>query len=132
MPTTTPTGPSAIRLPPVPPRQAARFTLDGSEELEWHLQQTCEAVAAGVEQIVPGRKLEALILGGGYGRGEGGVLKADAGDRPYNDLEFYVCLAGNRLWNQRRYHAALHALAGRLSPSAGLEVEFKRTSLAHL
>jgi hypothetical protein len=129
---TTPTGPSATWVPPAPPRQAVRFTLDGSDELEWHLQQTCEAVVAGVEQMVPARKLEALILGGGYGRGEGGVLKADAGDRPYNDLEFYVCLAGIRLWNQRRYHAALHALAGRLSSSARLEVEFKITSLAHL
>jgi hypothetical protein len=126
------TEPSSTQASSAPPQRPARFTLDGSDELEWRLNRTCERVLAGVEHCVPGRRLEALILGGGYGRGEGGVLKTEAGDRPYNDLEFYVCLGGNRLWNQRRYEAALHALADRLSPAAGLEVEFKITSVAHL
>jgi hypothetical protein len=115
---------------PLPPTQ--RFTLDGSDELESHLARTCKRVLDGVQDIVPSDKLEALLLGGGYGRGEGGVLRTQIGDEPYNDLEFYVCLRGNRFLNERRYRAALHELAHRLSAGARVEVEFKIFSLARL
>jgi hypothetical protein len=107
----------------------ARFTIDGADELENHLAATCHKVLAALHGAVPPSRLEAVLLGGGYGRGEGGVLKTATGDRPYNDLEFYVCLRGNRLLNERRYGAALHLLGERLSPAAGVDVEFKILSL---
>lgn len=116
----------------VRPDRTKRFTLNGRNELENHLTRVCENVLAGVGKIIPPHKLEALVLGGGYGRGEGGVLKTENGDRPYNDLEFYVFLRGNRFWNERKFHPALHELGEQLSPEAGLQVEFKVDSLAHL
>jgi hypothetical protein len=111
---------------------AGRFTLDGSDELEEHLALTCENVLACVRAIFPARKFEGLLLGGGYGRGEGGVLRTDAGERPYNDLDFYVLARGNRFLNQRRHQRALCELGEHLSPSAGAEVEFKIISQAAL
>ena len=39
-------------------------------------------------------KLAAVVLGGGYGRGEGGVLHTSQGDRLYNDLDFFVFADG--------------------------------------
>lgn len=116
----------------VRPEMAARFTLDGSEELEHHLARICEKFRLGVRALVPPRKLEALLLGGGYGRGEGGVLKTEAGDRPYNDLEFYVFISGNNLLNERRFGRKLHRLAHNLTPEAEVEVEFKIISAAKL
>jgi hypothetical protein len=137
--------PSALTLPLRTPRAAARqpvvppdvdvqprFTADGSRELEQHLAVTCRKIAAGVRGLVPSSKLHALLLGGGYGRGEGGVLRTDEGDRPYNDLEFYVCLRGNRHVNELRFGRALHVLGEILTPQAGVEVEFKITSLPEL
>jgi hypothetical protein len=118
----------------VPPGRgkALRFTRDGSRELEAHLARTCDQVREGVQRIIPPRKLDALMLAGGYGRGEGGVLKTETGDQPYNDLEFYVCARGNRFFNDWRYTRALHHLAAELAPSAGVEIEFKVISLAEL
>ncbi len=113
-------------------RAVARFTLDGSEELENHLAHACEKVLAGIRKIIPPRKLEGLLLGGGYGRGEGGVLKTAAGDRPYNDLEFYVFVRGNNWLNEHRFGEALHRLAHELTPEAGVQVEFKIISSAKL
>ena len=114
----------------VPPADVQpRFTTDGSVELEQHLAHTCNKIAAGIRGLIPPRKLEAILLGGGYGRGEGGVLITPTGDRPYNDLEFYVCLRGNRHLNERRFGRALHVLGEILTPQAGVEVEFKITSL---
>src|SRR6187549_85993 len=84
-----------------------RFTLDGDNSLEARLVAICANVTQAVQQIVPSRKLEALLLGGGYGRGEGGVLKTPEGDQPYNDLEFYIFISGNRFLNRRRFGAAL-------------------------
>lgn len=107
-----------------------RFTADGSAELEAHLARTCAKIAAGIRGLIPPGRLDAVILGGGYGRGEGGVLHTPAGDRPYNDLEFYVCLRGNRHLNEQRFGRALHVLGEILTPQAGIEVEFKITSLA--
>ncbi|HXT13711.1 MAG TPA: glycosyltransferase [Candidatus Angelobacter sp.] len=113
-------------------RPLPRFTIDGSEELENWLARICDSVLAGVRTIVPANKLEALVLGGGYGRGQGGVLKTKSGDAPYNDLEFYVFLRGNRLLNERAYAKRLHELGDQLSPEAGLHVEFKVDSLERL
>ncbi len=109
-----------------------RFTIDGSDALEAHLAQTCERVLAGVKVLVPASKLQAVLLGGGYGRGEGGVLKTADGDRPYNDLEFYVFIRGNAILAERKFRHPLHGLGEGLSPAAGLEVEFKVLTLDKL
>ena len=111
-----------MRVQPVP---RDRFTIDGDAELERHLESVCREVRAGVGALIPPSRLSGLLLGGGYGRGEGGVLRTGSGDRPYNDLEFYVLVQGNALLAERRYGPALQALGHRLSPTAGLEVEFK-------
>lgn len=111
---------------------STRFTIDGSEGLEQHLAATCTHVRAGVERIIPAGKLEGLALAGGYGRGEGGVLRENGHDLPYNDLEFFVFIRGSTLLNDRLYKAALHKLGESLSHVVGLDVEFKILSLARL
>jgi hypothetical protein len=117
-----------------PPARAAsgRFTLDGDASLEAHLAHVCDHVRAGIERLVPASRLEGILLGGGYGRGEGGVIHEVDGDRPYNDLEFYVLLRGSTVLNEWRHRAALDELAHALSATAGIEVEFKIISNASL
>ena len=115
-----------------PAADKPRFTLDGDNALEERLAQTCGKVLAGVRELIPQDLLEALVLGGGYGRGQGGVLKTIDGDAPYNDLEFYAFLRGNRVLNERKYGPELNKLGERLSPEAGLHVEFKIDSLARI
>src|SRR4051812_46487832 len=99
--------------------QRQRFTRDGDDALESHLELTCTRVVSGLRGLIPEAKLDAILLGGGYGRGEGGVLRGPAGDQPYNDLEFYVALTGNRHVNERRYHRRLEVLGEILTPLAG-------------
>lgn len=120
------------RLQDAEPPLRRRFTLDGDEALEWHLERTCARIVSGIRGLIPARRLEAVILGGGYGRGEGGVLRGTAGDRPYNDLEFYVAIRGNRHVNEIRYRRRLDVLAEILTHLADAEVELKITSLAEM
>jgi hypothetical protein len=109
-----------------------RFTIDGSEELERHLAAVCKKVVDGIQTTLPVLSPEAIILAGGYGRGQGGVLRIEGRDRPYNDLEFYVFVRGTPWLKARRHKHALQALGERLSPEAGVHVEFKIDSLAAL
>lgn len=111
---------------------STRFTLDGSAELEQHLEKVCDDVRQGVKALIPASKLQGLALAGGYGRGEGGVLRTGDGDAPYNDIEFFVFVSGSTFLNERRFKAALHALGERLTPAAGVEVEFKIISASEL
>jgi hypothetical protein len=109
-----------------------RFTRDGSTALEDHLLNTCRKVRSAIEQIVPEDELDGLVLGGGYGRGEGGVLRSGGGEKAYNDLEFYVFVRGRTLWQAPVLHQQLRRVGEQLSPEAGVKIEFKATRLSRL
>ncbi len=109
-----------------------RFTRDGSDELESLIAETCVEIGQEVTRIVPSDKFQSLLLGGGYGRGEGGVLSTPNGDAPYNDLEFFLLISGHPRLNERRYGAAIHDLEHRMTEKLGIEVEFKILSLEKL
>ena len=110
----------------------SRYTVDGSDALEDQLHRSCELVRDAALQRLPAGSIEGLLLGGGYGRGEGGVLQTRDGEQPYNDLEFYVFVRGNRHAFEFRHRDTFERLSHELSPAVGLEVEFKIMSLEEL
>src|SRR5437879_2839043 len=65
---------------PVSETNPSRFTIDGSDALERQLNEICRTIAESVQELIPKERFEALLLGGGYGRGEGGVLGTASGD----------------------------------------------------
>lgn len=132
MTTTTPPPDPARPKRSVHPGTSLRFTIDGSDELENHLEWACGRILIGLRGLIPASKLEAVLLGGGYGRGEGGVLRDASGEHPYNDLDFYVFVQGNRRLNEGLYRRSIDVLGEILSSLVGVHVEFKITSLAEL
>lgn len=106
-----------------------RFTQDGSDALEKRLEDTCQEIVHDVSTFIPSHAIKALVLAGGYGRGEGGVLRTDDGDLPYNDLEFFLFLRGVARINEKRYGTAIHALEKKMTDKLGIDVEFKIASL---
>jgi len=109
-----------------------RFTRDGGAGLEARLEANCCAVVDGVRALMGGDRLVGIVLGGGYGRGEGGVLRHRGEELPYNDMEFYVFVGGNAVLMERRLRGPLRELGHALSADAGLEVEFKVLTLDKL
>lgn len=132
--TSAPAVPAIVGAPPsaAASPHPRRFTVDGSDRLEHDLARLRGEVRSAILHAFPPGQVEGILLGGGYGRGEGGVLRTKTGDRPYNDLEFYVALRGNRLLNEIRHAALLRELSHGLSLVAGIEVEFKILSLHEL
>lgn len=105
--------------------KSTRFTIDGSDRLERQLAEACHTISRQIRSFIREPVLEALVLGGGYGRGEGGVLDRNGCDAPYNDLEFFVFLHGPVRSNERRYHEAFQTLEREMTAELGIDVEFK-------
>jgi len=87
---------------------------------DW-LGRRLHAVARDLAQAV-GPELIAVILGGGYGRGEGGVQVQGGRERPYNDVDLFVVLRGARAWP----HLTLERLARLRSRDLGVPVDIGR------
>jgi len=126
------TAPALLESDPIALPARHRFTIDGGEALEAQLQSVCDRILHGVQGLIPASTLEAIVLGGGYGRGEGGVLRLSDGEYPYNDLDLYVFLRGNRRWNERRYHQPLEMFGEIVGSLIGVEIEFKILAVGDL
>ena len=99
------------------------YTLVPSPRIEELLKQALAGIAADIGALkLPG--LRAVILGGGYGRGEGGVLHTERGDALYNDLDLFVFSSGAGRSLRDRIDRALRELAGPWTEKLGVAVDF--------
>lgn len=100
-----------------------RYTRIADMEVEERLAAGLAGIAADIEALEPARRPLAVYLGGGYGRGDGGVAIREDGSRSlYNDLDFFV-FGKNRL-HCRKVNAALHRLHLKWSQILEVDVEF--------
>ncbi len=102
---------------------SATYTFMGPAEVERRIACDQEKIARAVTDTVPAGELVAVILAGGYGRGEGGYRATSSGFLPYNDYDYFVVLAGNRAQCARNKHR-LELLGQKLEHEVGVEVDF--------
>lgn len=114
---------AVARNEPVAP-PPLRYTLDGDARVEARIAQDQQRVADAVAEAVPRAHFVALVLMGGYGRGEGGYIEQDAGPAPYNDYDYFVVVRGVRRGEHERIGQRLAQAARRLEPRVGVEVDF--------
>jgi hypothetical protein len=98
-------------------RYAAHASPRFNAWLEGRLAHLARELAGAV-----GPDLVAVVLAGGYGRGEGGVQVQGGVERPYNDLDLFVLLRGARRWPQ----GTLERLARLRAPEFGVPVDIGR------
>lgn len=101
-----------------------RFTVDGSTELESRITRDMETVRTRVNDAVRAEDLTALILGGGYGRGEGGVFEVGGEERVYNDYDFFVVVPYASRSRRRALSEALQGVKESVEPGCGIHVDF--------
>ncbi len=99
----------------------ATYTRDGSEAFNQRLHDTLTRIADRVETDM-GDNLVSLILGGGYGRGEGGVVIKNGVEMPYNDLDFTLVVRNKTKvpWEK------LNALRSEFAEELRIHVDFSR------
>lgn len=66
-----------------------RYSKDGSDQFNEYLDSVLSALSLEIEQAV-GPPFIALILAGGYGRGEGACVITDGKESPYNDFDLFL------------------------------------------
>lgn len=99
------------------------YTAVRSPELDVLLSGALKEIAREVEALhIP--HLAGIVLGGGYGRGEGGVLHTASGDRLYNDLDFFVFADGADRRTQQAIGTQLRDISGRWEKRLGIAVDF--------
>lgn len=106
-----------------------RFTVHGSDRLEALIADHLSAVRDDVLRRLPTRWVDCLVLGGGYGRGEGGALERPDGDEaPHNDYDLLlVHCAGLKppgSWSDLRdLRQTLRAIEEKHSRATGVHVD---------
>jgi hypothetical protein len=95
------------------------FASHASEVFNARLGAVLDRLSAEVAREV-GPGLVAVILGGGYGRGEGGVVVEDGNEKPYNDLDLTLVVRPGT----PRCGEVLEAIGRRYEAELGIAVDF--------
>jgi hypothetical protein len=101
------------------------YTIRGSEAFDARLDHDFDRVARALSESDVGSLCRALVLIGGYGRGEGTPLMVDGRQEPFNDYDFVVVSIP---MNRRRKDAVqgrLRLLEQQLSRELGLPVDLQ-------
>lgn len=108
----------------IAPPDPHRYTLDGDAAVEARIERDQQRIAAAVARVVPEGVFRALVLMGGYGRGEGGYRLVAGRPEPYNDYDYFVVARGLGRPEMAALAPSLAATAHGLRAEVGVEVDF--------
>lgn len=106
------------------------YTLCGEPEAEARIGRDLSAIAASVKAGL-GSQLRALLLVGGYARGEGSVVTRNGAAGPFNDYDLVAVVRGRA----SPLRALLGELGRALAPRLGVHVDvlpFSEGALPHV
>ena len=106
-----------------PGRSSDRFTPDGDAAVESRIGYDQQLISAAVMDAVPAQQFRALVLIGGYARGEGGFRHVDGKPEPYNDYDYFVVVGGMTPAAVEVLKAQLLELGHVLTARVGVEVD---------
>lgn len=100
-----------------------KYTLRGSAELDARIDADCARVGAALGAAPDAALYRALVLIGGYGRGEGTPFIVDGEQRPFNDYDFVVVTTSMDRAGRARALVGLRELERRTTAEVGLPVD---------
>src|SRR5512133_3508140 len=97
-----------------------KYTINGSEEFEQKITSDMEVIVRRVTTVLDESDLVSIILGGGYGRGEGGVRIIDGKEMLFNDYDLFIISKPISHFKVKSYQAKLKLLTEELSTEIGI------------
>lgn len=101
-----------------------KFTPYGSKELEQKIQMAMEDVALALSKILSPFDYHALILIGGYGRGEGGVECKEGKEHPHNNFDFLLITKAISAERTNDLDITIRAQLGIISKAHKINIDF--------
>lgn len=103
----------------------SRYTLKGDAAFDKMLDKHLVDISEAVKKSAVSENIVALVLGGGYGRGEGGVFKAADGQKKlYNDLDFFVIAKNLSRSRLKKIDRVLASMGESFSKEFDIDVDF--------
>ncbi len=100
-----------------------KFTVYGSQDVERAITEMVAEASAAIARELAADKYKALVLIGGYGRGEGGVEMAGGIQKPHNNLDFLLILNDSAAAESSEIKQKLDAILYDLSKQCGLGMD---------
>lgn len=105
----------------------SKYTFIYNTEIEKTLDSALADIAEETRADTSFRHLKYLVLGGGYGRGEGGVLIKKNGEAAlYNDLDFFVISNTRLRWKNNQLNQFFKHISEKWEKKLGIDVDFSR------
>ncbi len=92
-----------------------RYTVHNDQHINAFIQGQLDTIVREIHDLL-GPRLDAVLLCGGFGRGEGGMDLSSGNIRVVNDYDLTILLKTPFVINYRRYARRLHHLAEALAP----------------
>jgi len=96
------------------------YTSLDDPEADRAVQMALDRVVDGVVDLM-GDYIDAIVLTGGFGRGEGGVIQENGRYRPVNDFDISIIVSRHYVRVRKRFTKPLSALAERLASETGVK-----------
>jgi len=101
-----------------------KYSVYGSDDFHRYIDDVLNQIRKRLFEEISAHQIKALVLGGGYGRSEGGVWLDNGEEKLYNDLDFFVFSARLPYWTRAKLENKLNKLHQELSEIYGLDVDF--------
>jgi hypothetical protein len=95
------------------------YSKNTDPRVERLIQDAMDGIRASLAASPESSAIRAVVLGGGYGRGEGG---ATPGGTPYNDMDFFVVMNGRKPSPALR--GLLNGLSAEWRGKLGIDIDF--------
>lgn len=109
----------------------SKYTFIYNTQIEKKLDSALADIAGEARADDSFRHLKYLVLGGGYGRGEGGILIKDNGETGlYNDLDFFVISNTHLSWKNNQLNQFFKHVSEKWEKKLGINIDFSRAKNA--
>lgn len=102
----------------------SKYTFDYNDRIEKLLDEVLKNIGNEIGNSPIGDSVKYVVLGGGYGRGEGGVFVSDDGAHLFNDLDFFVISKTDDPKKCEAINAFFADMSPRYSAQLGIDVDF--------
>lgn len=101
-----------------------QYTADNNRFIFNKIEDINNEMIQGINESAGIQNFSALVLAGGYGRGEGGIYKSDGSVHLYNDMEYYLFLAPGARCSARELQK-IHDFADFLTDRHHIKIELR-------